>query len=118
MAFLIISESLAGAINDIINFINGKTNSKGLNITIPVLDAVMCHNGEIALGEYKPMEKTVEDFLEEYKNSYHDKELIRKLKPMTLEGCVVRVSDLIAYLGRDIEDGIRMNLISYEDYSF
>ena len=34
---------------------------------------------------------------------------------MTLEGCVVRISDLIAYLGRDIEDGIRLNLIKEED---
>ena len=34
---------------------------------------------------------------------------------MTLEGCVVRISDVIAYLGRDIEDGIRMGLIKYDD---
>ena len=41
MAFLIISESLAGAINDIINFINGKTNSKGLNITISIIEIIL-----------------------------------------------------------------------------
>ena len=34
---------------------------------------------------------------------------------MTLEGCVVRISDLIAYLGRDIDDAIRMNLLKWED---
>lgn len=34
---------------------------------------------------------------------------------MTLEGCVVRISDLIGYLGRDIEDGIRQKLIKKED---
>ena len=34
---------------------------------------------------------------------------------MTLEGCVVRISDLIAYLGRDIEDGIRLNIIKQTD---
>src|SRR5450759_187099 len=31
--------------------------------------------------------------------------------PMTLEGCVVRVSDLISYLGRDLEDAVEVKLI-------
>ena len=91
-----------------------ENHGKGLNITVPVLDAIMCHNGEFALGEYHPQEKTIDEFLEEYKESYTNKELLSKLKPMTLEGCVVRISDLIAYLGRDIEDGIRLNLVSFE----
>lgn len=30
--------------------------------------------------------------------------------PTTLEGCVVRVSDLIAYLGRDLEDAVEVKL--------
>ena len=34
---------------------------------------------------------------------------------MTLEGCVVRISDLIAYLGRDIEDAMRLNIVSFKD---
>ena len=34
---------------------------------------------------------------------------------MTLEGCIVRISDIIAYLGRDIEDGVRMGLVSFEE---
>ena len=34
------------------------------------------------------------------------------MRPMTLEGCVVRISDLIAYLGKDIEDAIRQKLIT------
>ena len=34
---------------------------------------------------------------------------------MTLEGCVVRISDVIAYIGRDIEDAITVNLIKRED---
>ena len=87
----------------------------GANISIPVLDAIMCHNGDFALGEYHPNEKSTEDFLQEYKESYHNKKILKELKPMTLEGCVVRVSDLIAYLGKDIEDGIRLNIIKKED---
>ena len=34
---------------------------------------------------------------------------------MTLEGCVVRISDIIAYIGRDVEDAIRLNIIKKED---
>ena len=34
---------------------------------------------------------------------------------MTLEGCVVRISDIIAYVGRDIEDAIRLGVIKIED---
>ena len=88
---------------------------KGKNITLQTLDAIMCHNGEFVAGMYKPKEKTIDEFLLEYHNSYQDKEQIKKLVPMTLEGCVVRISDLIAYLGRDIEDAIRMNLVTFDD---
>ena len=34
---------------------------------------------------------------------------------MTLEGCVVRICDVIGYIGRDLEDGIRIGLISESD---
>lgn len=88
---------------------------KGLNISVQVMDAILCHNGEIALGEYHPTKKAKEDFLAEYNSSYKDKNVLAKLKPMTLEGCVVRISDIIAYLGRDIDDALRMKLITRED---
>jgi len=88
---------------------------KGYNITLPVLDAIMCHNGEFALGEYYPNEKTLDDFMNEYHMAYKDQRILKKLKPMTLEGCVVRISDMIAYLGRDVEDGVRLGIISFED---
>ena len=30
---------------------------------------------------------------------------------MTMEGCVVRIADTISYIGRDIEDAVRLGLI-------
>ncbi len=84
----------------------------GKNISVQVLDAIMCHNGELAMDKYEPRKKTKEEFLEEYYDSYH-KDV--KLIPMTLEGCVVRISDLIAYIGRDIEDALRLGIIKIED---
>lgn len=88
---------------------------EGLNISIQVLDAIMCHNGEFPLGKYIPEEKNIDDFFYEYHESYKNKTILKKLKPMTLEGCVVRVSDLIAYLGRDIDDAVRLNILKRED---
>ena len=94
---------------------NLENGGKGANITLQVLDAIMCHNGELELKEYRPKEKTKFDFIKEYKKTYIDKSAVTKLVPMTLEGCVVRVSDIIAYIGKDVEDAIRMHLIKKEE---
>ena len=88
---------------------------KGLNITLQTLDAIMCHNGEFASQMYEVKKKSKEEFLKEYESCYKDRSAIKKLRPMTLEGAVVRISDLIAYLGRDIEDAKRMGLIDFSD---
>ncbi len=88
---------------------------KGKDITLQTLDGIMCHNGELPQNEYVPTKKSKEEFLSEYNLSYQDKSIIKKLRPMTLEGCVVRISDLIAYLGRDIEDAMRLNIVSFDD---
>lgn len=88
---------------------------KGLNITLQTLDAIMCHNGEFASQMYEVRKKSKEEFLSEYESCYKDRAAIKKLRPMTLEGSVVRISDLIAYLGRDIEDAKRMGLIDFSD---
>ena len=87
----------------------------GLNITVQVLDGILCHNGELEYKEYYPKTKSVEDFLAEYEETYIKKDKNKELKPMTLEGCVVRISDIIAYLGRDIEDAIRLGVITCND---
>ena len=88
---------------------------KGVNISLQVLDAIMCHNGEIVESNYSPVLKTKEQFLKEYNNSYKEKEANLKMRPMTLEGCVVRISDVIGYIGRDIEDAIRVGVIKKQE---
>ena len=47
---------------------------------------------------------------------YVDEKNIEKIVPSTLEGCVVRVCDIIAYLGKDRQDATRAKLTS-SDYS-
>ena len=100
-------------IQSVRNLMFVEDNGFGKNITVQVLDAIMCHNGEFVMGEYKPKNKTKEDFLNEYYRSYTEKEI--ELIPMTIEGCVVRISDLIAYIGKDIEDAIRLGILTKDD---
>ncbi len=85
-------------------------NGNGKNITLQVLDGILCHNGELELKKYEPVQKDIATFLEEIQKCYTIKDYTNKLVPMTLEGCVVRVSDIIAYLGRDIDDACRIGM--------
>ena len=89
---------------------------KGLNLTAQVLDGIICHNGEILKNEYGcDRNKTPERLLEEYRNSLAGTLKSKAMVPMTLEGCVMRISDVIAYIGRDIEDAIVLKLIDRND---
>lgn len=92
-----------------------ENHGEGLNLTIQVLDGIMCHNGEMLSNIYEPCKKTKEEFLKQYEESYTDLKKSSKNRPMTLEGCVVRISDIIAYIGRDIEDAITLNIFKREE---
>ena len=84
----------------------------GLNLCLQTLDGMMCHNGELWLDRLEPRRsKTWDQFMDEYHACMRDQGYSRGLIPMTLEGCVTRFSDVIAYIGRDIEDAIKLDLI-------
>lgn len=85
---------------------------EGCNLSIQVLDGILCHNGLLTNDNYQPIPKTVDSFLNEYQSCYHDKTKLKQLVPMTLEGCVARYSDIIAYIGKDIEDAIQLGVFS------
>lgn len=87
---------------------------KGWNLTLQVLDGILCHDGEIHIQTISP------DNDKDFRTL--DKEMKEKGKtpsldiwPMTLEGCVVRIADTVSYIGRDIEDAIRLGLITRGD---
>lgn len=110
-----LGEYFAHNIQSVRHYMNVEKNGKGLNLTIQVLDGIMTHNGEILDSKYTPVEKTKEEFLREYEEAYIDLPKSNKNHPMTLEGCVVRISDIIAYIGRDIEDAIILGDIKREE---
>lgn len=96
---------------------NLENKGNGINVSLQVLDGIMCHNGEFVSNIYKPVNKTKEIFLEEYNSLYEDENNITRLKPMTLEGCIVRLSDIIAYVGKDIEDAESIKTFSKDRIS-
>ena len=89
---------------------------EGLNLSLQVLDGILTHNGELLQNEYTPdYKKTKHEFLNQYNNCFKIDNFTKSIRPMTLEGCVVRICDIIAYIGRDIDDAIAVNLITRED---
>ena len=97
------------------NYMYLEREGKGCNLTIQVLDGMMCHNGEVLERIYEPKPKTKEEFLKDFEESSKSAVFASKIKPMTLEGCVVRISDVIAYIGRDIEDAILLGKLKRSD---
>ena len=87
---------------------------KGLNLTLQTIDGILCHNGEVLLKKYTRRDKTKEEIINEYKKQYTKNEAII---PMTIEGCIVRICDVIAYIGKDFEDAISLDKIIKIDES-
>lgn len=88
------------------------------NLSLQVLDGIICHNGEF---EQQVIRTSTLHTFEEYdtmvKRAWQEGEAyINTLRPMTLEGCVVRLSDIIAYVGKDRQDAIRAGLCSEDSF--
>ncbi|MFO7962414.1 MAG: HD domain-containing protein [Desulfobacterales bacterium] len=82
----------------------------GWNLCLQTLDGILCHDGEIHDPVLTPRRgKTFHELDSEAANKQQDPNY--SLVPMTLEGCVVRMADTISYIGRDLEDAIRLNLV-------
>ena len=88
----------------------GRIARKGLNLTFEVRDGIVCHCGE-KYSEYC----IVPDFSKTPDRLFEAD--IRQQNPATMEGCVVRLADKIAYVGRDIEDAVRVGMMSIDDIS-
>ena len=89
-----------------------------LNVSLQVLDGIACHNGEIELPVYEPApDRDFAEFDAMIESCYEDSAQVRRLMPMTLEGAVMRISDIIAYLGKDRQDAARMKLVEEDTYS-
>ena len=78
-----------------------------LNLTYAVRDGLVCHCGEIDQQGIKPREDAIDLYS------------IKRpgiIQPFTWEGCVVKIADKIAYLGRDIEDARQYHILDMGAY--
>lgn len=76
-----------------------------LNLTVQSYDGMLCHCGEAVSQEYRPHNLSSFEELEAVvEECYVDQSAIKRLRPSTLEGCVVRISDILAYVGKDRQD--------------
>lgn len=92
----------------VVDILAARPHHSGLNLTFEVRDGIASHCGE----------------------SYSESQLVPDRRkrpadlassaiahgaPATLEGCVVRLADKIAYVGRDIEDAARAGIMEFDD---
>lgn len=75
---------------------------QNLNLTYAVRDGIISHCGEIDENYIKPRNEFIDLNNYSYPNQY---------SPYTWEGCVVKISDKISYICRDIEDAITLGIL-------
>lgn len=87
------------------------------NISLQTLNGIAAHDGEMELCEYhtKPL-YNFDDFDNQIEECYLDKKNVRKLSPATLEAAVMRISDIIAYLGKDRQDAEKADVLKTDAY--
>lgn len=81
---------------------DNEKNMRNLDLTYAVKDGIISHCGEIDENSLKPREEAINLYDYNYPNEY---------KPYTWEGCSVKIADKIAYLGRDIQDAVRLGIL-------
>ncbi len=87
---------------------------RGWNLCLQTLDGILCHDGEVHDQRLQPeWDKDFGKLDQDMAAKRRDPHMA--LMPMSLEGCVVRMADTISYIGRDIEDAIRLGLVSRSD---
>ncbi len=84
---------------------------QGWNLSLQTMDAIVCHNGEAHSKRLIPdRDRSLVDF-DAMVQAIKAKSACNET-PMTLEGCVVKMADTISYIGRDLEDAIRLGIVT------
>lgn len=74
-----------------------------LSLTYAVRDGIISHCGEVNENAIKPRTQAID---------LYDIKKPNQFAPYTWEGCVVKISDKISYLGRDIEDALTLKILN------
>jgi dGTPase len=88
--------------------------NRGMNLTFQVRDGIISHDGEVNEIAVEPNPNKTEKDIQDYiKGKQKGEEVV--IYPTTLEGCLVRITDSISYIGQDFEDAVRIGLIRKDD---
>jgi len=79
---------------------------QNLNLTYAVRDGIICHCGEVSEEALAPRQEAIDLAIMRHANQY---------APWTWEGCVMKIADKIAFLGRDLEDAVSLGILSEEE---
>lgn len=82
-----------------------KLTTENYGLSLQTLSGILAHNGEKVCKEYTPSAlSSFSEFDNILEQCCVDSGFHKTLRPNTLEGCVVRLSDMIAYVGKDRQD--------------
>lgn len=88
------------------------------NLTLETLSGIAGHDGEEEQNEYRPAPLAgFAEFDALIESAYLDRAAVKHLHPSTPEGCAVRISDIIAYLGKDRQDAARMGIAAEDSFA-
>lgn len=94
-------------VDDIETLLDPEGRTSNLLLTYAVRDGIICHCGEVHQTVLRPRKEAID--LESIQRP-------NEFEPYTWEGCVVKIADKIAYLGRDIEDAVRLHILTEDGY--
>ena len=87
------------------------------NLSLQTYNGILCHCGEKAFERYEPAPcDTFEQLDAMMEHCYTVPGASQDLRPSTLEGCVVRICDILAYLGKDRQDALKIHVLDEETY--
>ena len=92
-------------VDDIETLVDDEGNHKNLDLTYAVRDGIICHCGEVDQNGTHPRNEKID---------LKTITIAGSVQPYTWEGCVVKISDKISYLGRDIDDAVYLKLLNDE----
>ena len=89
-------------VDDVESLTDSQNHLTNLDLTYAVRDGIISHCGEVNRNGVLPRQEAID--LSRYRTP-------NQYSPYTWEGCVVKCADKIAYLGRDIEDALKLRLL-------
>ena len=89
-----------------------------LNVTLQTLHGILTHNGEMPKDKFSPVKISgFNEFDKQIEDCYTKNGYMQSVAPATMEAAVVRIADIIAYLGKDRQDAEKLGVAKETDFT-